>query len=127
MINELAHKAVELLLAGDDSTLAALRIQYQQSCVHSIELTGVGAYINYEIPESAINLPDSLSFCFGDIEGNVKPLKHGVGFLLWIKNGKLSFLEIYTYDEPWPSEIEEISLGYIGGKRNFEELRKTWS
>lgn len=127
MINELVHKAMALLLVGDDAVLAALRCQYKSSHVGAIEFTGGGAYIDFAVPESAVNLPQSLSFCFGDIEGTVKLVNYGIGFLLWVKNGKLSFLEIYTYMEHLPNEIVDFSLDYIGGKRDLEELRQAWS
>ena len=128
MIYELVQKAMELLLAGEDEMLAALRHQYQESQLLSIKFTGVGAYINYYIPEPAVNLPFSCHFCFGDIEGKIETLDHEVGFLICIRDGKLSVLEIYTYDEHWsPSGNEEFSLNYIGGKRDMEKLRKAWS
>ena len=37
-------------------------------------------------------------------------LKYGGGAILLIKNGYLQQLEIYTYDEPFPENLEEIDF-----------------
>jgi hypothetical protein len=126
MINELERKAMNLLLAGEEPVLAALRAQYQEASIKSIEYTGAGVYINYDVPNSVVNLPKTLNFRFGDIEGHIDSLKHKIGFLLWIENGVLSFLEIYTYDESFPSEITDFKLGYIEGERNLNKLKESW-
>lgn len=125
MINKLVHEVMELLLAGDELIIAALRAHYVTAKIETIELTGVGGYINYSVPEAAINLPETLDFCYGDVEGQIVSLKNGVGFLLWIKRGVLDCLEFYTYDEPWPEMIAGWTVSYIGGERNFDVLRKS--
>jgi len=84
MINKLVREVMELLLAGDEPIFAALRAQYSTVKIETIELTGVGGYINYNVPETAINLPETLNFCYADVEGQIVSLKNGVGFLLWI-------------------------------------------
>jgi hypothetical protein len=37
----------------------------------------------------------------------------GAACVLFISNGKLDFLECYTYDDPWPEEIIIKSLRLI--------------
>jgi len=53
---------------------------------------------------------------FGDVAAQVPGLKHDAGFLLFIKDGYIDFLEAYTYDEPWPTKIEKFDLSYLGGE-----------
>ena len=37
-------------------------------------------------------------------------MKNGVGFVLFVKNRMILFLEGYAYDELWPDEIFEDKL-----------------
>ncbi|MHB0939630.1 MAG: hypothetical protein ACYC6A_24805, partial [Armatimonadota bacterium] len=89
--------------------------------------TGVGVYINYTIPNSVDALSIKAQFCFSDIDGALSPLLHDIGFLLWVDEGYLTCLEIYTYDEPWPDVIDSFKITYIVGKRDMIELREAWS
>ena len=46
-----------------------------------------------------------------------------LGFLLYVKNGVLSALEGYTYDEPWPDELHGLKLSYSDDpRRDLEQL-----
>ena len=127
MIKRIEKKAIELLLAGNDPMLIELRNQYNTASIKNIEMTGVGVYINYSIHAKSIKLQEDCHFCFGDIEGKLDSLNNGIGFLLCIDKGVLSFLEIYTYDEPWPDQIKEFEINYIDGIRNIDELHNSWS
>ena len=50
--------------------------------------------------------------------------KHGLGFLLYVADGALSALEGYTYDEPWPNELQGLVLAYSEAQnRNLHDLR----
>jgi hypothetical protein len=48
---------------------------------------------------------------------SVSGLKHGVGFLVFVEDGKLRELEGYTYDEPWPDRLDHFELHYTDPKR----------
>ena len=49
-----------------------------------------------------------------------QPLAHGAGFVLFIRGGRLSMLEGYTYDEPWPDQVRGFSLRYSDPERKAE-------
>jgi hypothetical protein len=40
-----------------------------------------------------------------------------VGFTLFINKGKMNFLEGYTYNEPWPKDIETYEVFLVEPKR----------
>ena len=107
---------LEWLLVGDKPVLVALRNQLSIANIRSRKLTGVGFYLMFDIPPNTPKIdeiPDiKTNFCFGDVAASLDSLKHGIGFLLWVKNGLLDYLEGYTYDEPWPSEIKDFELHY---------------
>jgi|CXWL01.1.fsa_nt_gi hypothetical protein len=129
-LTELEAEVLNWLLAGEDPVLLGLRNQLAIASVISREMTGHGFYLHFSIPPSTSKLHEKLpckpSFCFGDVNASVEGLNHGAGFLLWVTNGVLDFLEGYTYDGDWPLEIQQFWLDYIGGKRNEAVLRRQW-
>ena len=116
---------MEMLLAGDDDALAILRQQLIAAEVTSREMTGVGFYTNFSIPLNAARIPNQPSFKLGDVNGKAKNVEHGLGFILFVTDGAIKILEGYTYDEPWPEELEDSSFEYSQGpERNIDEVRK---
>ena len=129
----LENQVLELLLAGQDPVLTALREQMGTAKIESREFTGVGFYLNFEIPTNSKGHLDVLAvkqhFCFGDVRAyfDVGDRRQEVGFLLWIKDGYLDNLEAYTYGfEKWPDEDKPFHLFYFGNKRDFDYLRRNW-
>lgn len=116
------------LLEGQDDKLAILREQYSQSIVKKREYSGTGFFTSFEIPDHIPNLKISKSIQLGDVVAEIKGVKTGAGFVLFIKDGVIDFLEGYTYgDEKWPKEISEYKLSYLSGlKRDMGELQEKW-
>jgi len=113
---------IEKLLDGDNEVLKILRKQYGQSSIKNREYTGHGFYTYFSIPDNIEKL-NNKNFQFGDVGANIEGLCNGVGFLLFITNGKLDFLEGYTYGEEFPIDIKKYDLFYITDKkRNIEKL-----
>jgi hypothetical protein len=104
---------MDKLLAGDHPVLAVLREQLRLAVVEHRKLTGVGFFVEFGVPSdvTAASVRDG-RIHFGDVEAKVSGLKYGAGFVLFIKDGKLQMLEGYSYDEPWPEEIESFELKY---------------
>jgi len=125
----LESEAMEWLLQGDEPVLEALRQQFSLARILSRELTGYGFYLNFEIPPGVKGLDElhvKPRFYLGDVEAHVDSLERVVGFLLWIKNGKLDFLEGHTIDERWPTQITKFEMRYLGGEREWKSLRQQW-
>jgi len=98
MENEVLH----LMLRNRPSLLAQLK----NATIISREFTGVGFYSNFYVENNMSNegnvlLPNAR----GRVNNNVD-----VGFVLFVSGGKLSCLEGYTYDEPWPEIIESYKV-----------------
>jgi len=124
-LTSLSEKVIERLLAGDDEVLAVLREQARNSRVASNKETGVGFYTEFVVPSEIPRVPGRPTFRFGDVNGTAANVKHGLGFILFVKEGALASLEGYTYDEPWPDEIRQLKLPYSGGQsRNMGSLKK---
>lgn len=90
--------------------LEALRAQARSARV-SRETTGVGFFVTFELPPDAPVL-ERVDFELGDVHAVVKGLERGAGFVLFIRDGRLSMLEGYSYDEPWPDPPGDFSLSY---------------
>jgi hypothetical protein len=46
----------------------------------------------------------------GDVGAEIAGLQLGAGFLLFIRDGVVSFLEGFTYDESWPERTDEFRI-----------------
>lgn len=129
----LESQVLEWLLSGEDPVLALLRDHFATSRVQSRDFTGVGFYLNIELPTTNKRIHEVLEvkqdFCFGDVGAYLEAEDRiqEVGFLLWVKNGYLDNLEAYTYGlEKWPEEVNSFRLFYLGDKRDLDDLRQNW-
>jgi hypothetical protein len=98
----LENAALELLVGGDDTNLAALRLQMEHLQVTRREFTGVGFFTFFQVPNEApaatgLDVSD-LSDVFGEVVG----LPHPVGFILFLRDGFLECLECWIVDDEWP-------------------------
>jgi hypothetical protein len=123
-LTTLEQTVMQALLDGDDDILSILREQLKSTLVVKRKMTGVGFYTTFEVSADVPRAGDE-SFKFGDVVASIFGLKHGAGFLLYVKLGVLQMLEGYSYDEPWPQETSEFKLSYTSGQqRNTEALHK---
>jgi hypothetical protein len=122
-LTTIEKQVLEMLLHGQDEVLAILRQQAQRLEVSSREMTGVGFYTEFLVSSDVPRVPGNLTFKLGDVNGAADNVSHGLGFLLYVKEGVLSMLEGYTYDEPWPDDIRGLVLTYAskeGRKLDFQ-------
>jgi hypothetical protein len=111
---------LEKLLAGDQPVLATLRSQVTVCAVTARDLTGVGFFTSLAVPPTASRAPlQGRAPPVGDVLADLRGIKHGAGFLLYIADGALAMLEGYTFDEPWPADTDQFSLRYEGTERRI--------
>ena len=80
------------------------------ACVESRELTGVGFFTNFAIP-SDVNVPRTVpDQVIGGVGAKLSGLQHGAGFLLFVREGRIAFLEGFCYDEDWTDPGSEFTL-----------------
>jgi hypothetical protein len=79
--------------------------------VSSREITGVGSYINFENNQARV-LPVGTTTDLGfDGEIIVPDVPSGLGCVLAIDDGRLSYLEFFTYgDEEWNGLTKEAKI-----------------
>ena len=120
----LEDQVMRMLLAGNDDVLAVLRQQIEQAQISSRKLTGAGFYTEFSIPSEIARLVGRQSFKLGDVNGTAANIKHGLGFLLYVNDGAIAMLEGYTYDDPWPDNVEGLMLTYSGGQNQNRNMHK---
>ena len=117
-LNRLESAVLAKLLAGDHPLLTALRSQAERGRVASREYTGTGFFCTFAMPPDAPLLSEHSDFQFGDVNARISGLKHGAGFVIFIRGGRLDTLEGCTYDEPWPEALDDFDLSYQSEPRN---------
>jgi hypothetical protein len=115
------------LLDGD--RLMILRNQYIRALTKKREFSGTGFFTSFEVPKDVKKLKTPKLVQLGDVVAQIMGVKDGVGFVLFIKNGTIDFLEGYVYgDEKWPNEVKEYEVSYLSGiERDMEKLRLKWN
>jgi hypothetical protein len=111
-LTPLEEEVLKKMLAGKSEWRAILREQARVMHVSSRELTGVGFFTDFSVPPDAPRLPNSKSFAFGNVAGEIDGLKHGADFVLFVRNGAMECLEGCSYGEPWPDDIRTFRLSY---------------
>ena len=101
------------LLHGEHPFLENLRNQFLHCEVVSQNYTGMGFFIDFKVDKKFAY--GNVNSEIGDVDAKMDGIQHGIGFVLFIRQGLLSMLEGYTYDEPYPTEIVQYSLYYING------------
>jgi hypothetical protein len=122
-LTTLENRVLEMLLRAGDEELFVLRQQPEHARVSSRKMTGVGFYAEFVVPPEVPRVSGRPTFKLGDVNGRADNVKHGLGFLLYVKEGTLSMLEGYTYDDPWPDEVGGLVLTYSskqGRKLDFK-------
>jgi len=124
---KLEQEAMRLLLDGDDDTLALLREQMKHVVTIRREYTGGGSYAHFTFDSNCPRLPGNASFSFGDVVCEVDGVDGGGGFVLFVNDGVLDFLETYSFDSFWPEAIDGYAVQYHenDGRRDIEALRRS--
>jgi len=113
MLNEMERRALEMLLAGEDDRLAVLRAQLNGASVARRELSGAGFFAHLSIPASLSRLHERKQLIIGDLYSELAGLQHPAGFLLFVTDGILDFLECFIVDDRWPETATLRRLYYV--------------
>ena len=99
------------LLDGPTVEHRALRGQLGEARIYRVTLTGAGLYAYFAHPRGtpSVSPPEMIG---GEVEMHLPELDAPAGSLLKVSDGRLDFVEIYTFgDRPWPDEPKGVSFG----------------
>jgi hypothetical protein len=88
---------------------AALETQLSTATLLSRENTGAGFYARFAVDRSSSAGLTGERLRAGP-EAKIKGLEHGMGFILWLKEGYADCLEGYSYDD----STADIALETVG-------------
>jgi hypothetical protein len=84
-----------------------LRIQHRR-------ITGVGMYIDFvyinQNDDDLLGIPPINGPIEGDKIIEIPSLQYGLGYEIEITKGKVSYIEVYSFDEPWDGTLENYSI-----------------
>ena len=135
VLTPLEASALEMLLAGDDPILAALREQLRSARVRERTRTGVGVFTHFEVGGGAGGVlgPDE-SLHIADVVARLPAELDTIMFHLAVRSGKLDYLEAATVGDAWPERtIDQAQLMYFDRghpkgtpTRDLDQARLQW-
>ncbi|HEY3816783.1 MAG TPA: hypothetical protein VGL81_06420 [Polyangiaceae bacterium] len=120
-VSPLERAVIEATLAGDHPILAVLRRQWASARVTSRDFTSFGLYLAIEVAGDAPTVPIA-RLLFGDVRVELPRNKNAMGSLVVIEEGRLTCLEVYTFDMPWPDDVTGFRTKYVKEPRSFEKV-----
>ncbi len=135
LLTDIERAVLDMLLAGDHPALATLRQQLATSDIRSRDYTGVGFFTEFSVPQTAPLLEGPQNFRLSDVSATLSGVEHGAGFILFVQEGRIDFLECFTYDGQWPENPKLLEAFYLAptkprspslvrtDRRDFETLR----
>ena len=120
-LNEIEKVIINTILenASENKTVInILRKQYDHISVIKRTYTGVGFYTNLFVSDKSLGLGCGIKMRLGfeNVHAEIKGLKHGAGFVLFVSDGFITSLEGYTYDELWPKNAKITAVVCQGTK-----------
>ena len=106
------RRVIDACLAGDHPTLAILRHQANGIAIVGRRHTGVGAYLDFSVADSAPQLDPGVVI-IDDLDLEIADLPDVVATLLYAFDGRLQFLEFATYGGEWPEKPTLLGIGYL--------------
>ncbi len=123
-------RVMEKILAGNDEVLEILRDQNKGAVVTERWFSGVGFFSTFQVDEKTSKVKGHCSIQLTDVHAQCDELAHGMGFVLFIRDGIIATFEGFTYDEKWPEHITNLRPCYLpenpADTRDMEDLRRKW-
>lgn len=116
---------MKIILFGNTRELIVLQEQYSNSEIESIEISDYGCYINFNVDSAVQKFPYQNAY-ISDVVATFPKTNIEVGTVLFIKNGLISMLEIYTFgDDKFPIDYSLYDIFYENQKRDIDNYLKT--
>lgn len=103
-LTDLEADVLALIVKAHPQYGEALEAQLATARIASRRMTGLGFFLNFAVGDAPLLEP--ASFQLNEVYGQVAGLEHGAGFVLYVRAGKIDFLEGHGVDEPWPAVVE---------------------
>ena len=85
-------RVMEKILTGDDEVLEILREQYKGAVITERWFSGVGFFSTFQVDEKTSKVKGYCSIQLTDFHAQCDELAHGMGFVLFIRDGIMTTL-----------------------------------
>jgi hypothetical protein len=109
-LTPLEKAVLDKLLDKAGEPFETIRRQLSVVTLAKRNFTEVGFYIEFVLLTEAQVKRDAPDMTLGGIGAEFPGLEHGAGFVLFIRQGVMSMLEGFTFDEKWPESTSEFKL-----------------
>ncbi len=99
-LTALETDVLETLIQAHPDHSALLYDQLGRATIASRRRTGLGFFLNFSVEPDVLFEPRN--FELNDVYGDLTGLEHGAGFILFIRSGRIAFLEGHSFEEAWP-------------------------
>lgn len=106
-IGKIGEKVVEMLLSGETDELRRLRNQYE-AAETTLERSTTGFFVHFDVPDDTEPIETKERTILRGVYATVDCLQHGMDFMLFVDDGRLSMLEGYTHQEELPDDMETV-------------------
>jgi hypothetical protein len=109
-LRSIVSSLAERLINGSTPAHKILLEQYSRARLRDVELTGVGFFAHFDVPEDSKPV-EPARVIGGCVSMDVQDVPGGAGSLLCVRDGRINYVEVYTYGTPWPDD--PIVLSYL--------------
>lgn len=121
MHDNIIKNVMELLLGGEGEVFESLRSQYYGANILSQTCNSAGFFVEFEVGNLKLDTSKYRdNFQISNVYGRVNGIDGAVGFIVFVKNGAIDFLEGYTVLDKWPENDDEIELYYVYNSEKYE-------
>jgi hypothetical protein len=96
-LSKLEDAVLRAIAAQYPDANSAIDAQRSVARVTGRNNTGAGFYTTFAVAQSCPVV--TVASPIGNVTARVQGLNHGMGFILWLQNGRLSKLEGYSFEE----------------------------
>lgn len=107
-LTPLEADALQAVMDAHPDYGSQIAAQLDQATIASRRKTWFGFFLNFAVSPTALLEP--ANFELNDVYADIEGLEYGAGFLLFVRNGKIAFLEGHSHDEDWPAQIGEYEV-----------------
>lgn len=104
-INEFEKIIITDIIEQYPQYKSRLQAQFERAVVQKREFSTYGFATHYAVTAPEETLGDDVNLQLGMHQWRINGLQNGSDYILWVKNGYISCLEGFSYQEPWPSEV----------------------
>jgi len=108
--DEVIRRILTVDLKDNPDISCQLLLQYKNAEIVQRHFFEQGYYTEFSVLDEGLRLANRGNSEVGNTLAEIPNLRHGIGFLLFIRDGLISSFEGYTFGEKWPESFKKYTL-----------------